>query len=290
MGSLIMPSIQVRFVSGEAQINVDEGVLSFYDGLEIVFFIRKADDKRQALSIINDLLKTNNINWLRPANTLLGEWIVDLDEASTLLKYSGKFSWMAGPIFVYPEVNLPSVRFVVTPTEVIQTLSEFLSIPELDPFLERFYFDYPDPLKCCFLMMKFQKTRLHKSIIKAIKDTCNDLGIIALRADEKSYADELLPNIRTYMHGCGFGIAVFERLTGEDFNPNISLEVGYMMALGKPVCLLKDQTLAHLHTDIVGRLYESFDTQDPEGTITPVLEKWLVNKGIIEDNQDFKNG
>ena len=103
-------------------------MLSFYDGLEIVFFIRKADDKRQALSIINDLLKTNNINWLRPANTLLGEWIVDLDEASTLLKYSGKFSWMAGPIFVYPEVNLPSVRFVVTPTEVIQTLSEFLSI------------------------------------------------------------------------------------------------------------------------------------------------------------------
>ena len=31
---------------------------------------------------------------------------------------------------------------------------------------------------------------------------------------------------------------MFERLESERYNPNVALEVGYMMALGKPVCLL----------------------------------------------------
>jgi hypothetical protein len=54
-----------------------------------------------------------------------------------------------------------------------------------------------------------------------------------------------------------------------------------MTALGKSVCLLKDSTLKSLHTDLVGKLYREFNTQDPERTIPPSLEKWLKDKGII---------
>ena len=83
------------------------------------------------------------------------------------------------------------------------------------------------------------------------------------------------------MHGCGFGIAIFERITADDFNPNVSLELGYMIALGKPVCLLRDKYLPALHTDLVGRLYESFDPQIPDKTIPGVLAKWLRDKSVI---------
>jgi nucleoside 2-deoxyribosyltransferase len=83
------------------------------------------------------------------------------------------------------------------------------------------------------------------------------------------------------MHGCAFGIGIFERITTEDFNPNVSLELGYMMALGKPVCLLKDKYLNFLHTDLVGRLYLPFDPQDPETSIPNVLEKWAKDKRIV---------
>ena len=130
-------------------------------------------------------------------------------------------------------------------------------------------------------MMKYGETPLHGRITHAIRDTCSQHGIHALRADDKRYSDDLLANVRTYMHGCNSGIAVIERLTKEDFNPNVSLEVGYMMAQGKPVCLLKDKTLASLQTDLMGRLYDPFDTQDPEKTILPVLEKWLKDKRLV---------
>ncbi len=83
------------------------------------------------------------------------------------------------------------------------------------------------------------------------------------------------------MHGCGFGIAVFERIEKDVFNPNVSLEVGYMLGLKKPVLLLKDQTLPALQTDLAGKLYRPFDPQHPAKTIALQLEQWLEDKGLI---------
>ena len=84
----------------------------------------------------------------------------------------------------------------------------------------------------------------------------------------------------TYIYGCGMGIAVFERIESDDFNLNVSLEVGYMMAMKRPVCLLKDRTLRALPSDLVGRLYKPFDLQDPSKSIPPVLRQWLKDKGL----------
>ena len=41
---------------------------------------------------------------------------------------------------------------------------------------------------------------------------------------DKEYHEDLLPNILIYLHGCGMGVAVFERIEAEDFDPNVSLE------------------------------------------------------------------
>jgi hypothetical protein len=154
--------------------------------------------------------------------------------------------------------------------------------PELNPFLKMFLKEHQQPELCGFLMMKFDDTKLHRGIIGAIRTTCAKHGIEVLRADEKTYSEDLLQNIRTYMHGCGFGIAVYDRLVTDDFNPNVSLEVGYMMALGKKVLFLKDSTLHYLNTDLVGRLYEAFNVQAPNESITPVLEKWLSDRSILQ--------
>ncbi len=152
---------------------------------------------------------------------------------------------------------------------------------ELIPFIECFCKDHPVTRRCAFIMMRFEKTGLHERIVKTIKETCLRYEIEALRADDKWYADDLLLNVSTYMHGCEFGIAIFERLTEQNFNPNVSLEVGYMMALRKPICYLKDSTLTSLQSDLAGNLYLEFDAQNPEETIPLVLGKWLKDKGII---------
>ena len=40
----------------------------------------------------------------------------------------------------------------------------------------------------------------------------------------KEYHEDLFPNVLIYVHGCGMGMAVFERIEAEDFDPNVSLE------------------------------------------------------------------
>jgi hypothetical protein len=129
-------------------------------------------------------------------------------------------------------------------------------------------------------MMQFGTSDTHRAIVAAIKETLGACGLIGVRADDKEYHADLFPNVLTYMHGSGFGIAVFEQIEEVKFNPNVSLEVGYMQALGKPVCLLKDRNLTALHTDLVGKLYKSFDSTDPRGTIPPELKKWLVDRNL----------
>lgn len=152
---------------------------------------------------------------------------------------------------------------------------------ELAESLKRFRKDYPNSSKCAFIMMRFGTTKAHNEIVQSIRDTLGAHGIKALRADDKDYHDDLFWNILTYIYGCDFGVAVFERIEQEEFNPNISLEVGYTMALRKPVLLLKDQTLKKLNTDLIGKLYKTFDPQDISKSIAPQLQRWLKDKNII---------
>lgn len=159
-----------------------------------------------------------------------------------------------------------SLAVAVTPVEIGHSLASLQA-------------DHPDPTKVAFVMMRFGATAAHANITAAIKSTLAPLGISALRADDKQYHDDLLWNILTYVYGCGFGIAVFERIETEPFNPNVALEVGYMLALRKPVCLLKDHTLPTLHADLVGKLYRVFDPLKPMKTIPKELSAWLRDKG-----------
>jgi hypothetical protein len=156
-----------------------------------------------------------------------------------------------------------------------------ISVPELGKFIEAFREDYPVKQKTAFIIMQFGSTTVHSNLVAVIKDTLKKHGIIGLRVDDKEYSDDLFSNIRTYMHCADFGISIFERVTEDNFNPNVSLEVGYMMGLGKSVCLLKDKTLKNLHSDLVGKLYKPFDPLDVEKTLPNQLEKWLSDKGFI---------
>ena len=156
------------------------------------------------------------------------------------------------------------------------------SIPvAIQESLAAFRSEYPDSRKVAFVIMQFGQTNAHEKIEQGIKQALAKHGLTALLARDKEYHDDLYPNIQTFMHGCAFGIAVFERIERDNFNPNVSLEAGYMMGLKKPVLLLKDKTLSALQTDLVGKLYKPFDPQDPVKSIGPELEKWMEDKGFI---------
>jgi hypothetical protein len=163
-----------------------------------------------------------------------------------------------------------------------RTVNPTITPTEIRESLESFSREHSDPSKVAFLMMRFSRTRLHEAVTDAVRSTLASNGITALRADDREYHHDLFNNVLTYLHGCGFGIAVFERFETEDFNPNVALEVGYMMALGKPVCFLKDRTLKSLTTDLAGKLYRPFDPQEIADTVPLELTRWLFDKGYVK--------
>jgi len=99
-------------------------------------------------------------------------------------------------------------------------------------------------------------------------------------AKDNVYSDDLWNNVRIYMHGCKYGIAVFEEISEREFNPNLSLELGYMYASGKACLVLKDKRMPRLPNDICGKIYADFDTYDIKGTIPNCIRKWVRSVGI----------
>lgn len=185
------------------------------------------------------------------------------------------------PAIDYLEMQVDEISQKEESMDFAKMLKSEESIPpEIKVSLEKFREDYPTPRKTAFIIMQFGKTGAHQNIVEALKQVFDKHGIVALRADDKEYHSSLLGNVLTYIYGCDMSVAVFERIEADKFNPNVSFEVGYMRALNKPVCLLKDQTMSTLQTDLLGELYKSFDPQDPKGSIPAELEKWLKDKGI----------
>jgi hypothetical protein len=145
----------------------------------------------------------------------------------------------------------------------------------------KFKNDFSRSPKTAFIMMSFENTDDHNRILSCIVNTLHVHGIMGLRSDYKEYMDDLFPDVKVYMHCCLFGIAVVEEITKRDPNPNVSLEIGYMLGLHKNVLLLKDEIIRELPADLVGRLYKEFDTRNIEDTLPQVIEKWLKDKGYI---------
>jgi len=153
--------------------------------------------------------------------------------------------------------------------------------PEISMSLERLQGKYPDPKKLGFLIMRFAAAKPYERIASVIKATAEKHGLAVLRADENDFHADLWGNVRTLLHGCGFGIAVYERIERDEPNANVGLEVGYLMAMNKPVLLLKDKTVPSLQSDLAGKLYKLFDPHAPEASIPDQLTNWLKDNGVI---------
>lgn len=264
------------------------------ESIEVRFFVLLKDSpapmQAEAMKTLLKEIEGDDAAWFSPGRR---EWAFDLERMKEEFEDLRGLDWCTGRAYVEPEFQVEKERNAISRTKYYETFIVFYINPgvlgmtpmhvppEIQQSIRDFRLDHPDPRKVAFLMMKYGKTKAHQNIVEGIKQALSPHGIVALRADEKDYHADLYPNILTYLHGCGFGIAVFERIEQDEFNPNVSLEVGYMIALGKKVCLLKDRTLPKLHTDLVSKLYKEFDPQDPVSSIPLVLERWVKDWHII---------
>ena len=147
-------------------------------------------------------------------------------------------------------------------------------------FFPQFLHDYPDNNRNVFLMMRFNKGEQYEQIQKTLRREMDKYEFTILRADNKDYTGDLWDNVCLYMLGSKYGVAVFEEIDKREFNPNIALELGFMLALNKRCLILKDKRMPKMPTDIIGKLYKEFDTYDIESTITLCVKEWIHDIGL----------
>jgi len=118
-----------------------------------------------------------------------------------------------------------------------------------------------------FVMMHYRSDSHFKEIEDCIRESLSEYALVARLAKDRAIVDDLWENIVLYMKHSRFGIALFEDIDEREFNPNISLELGYMYALGKRCLLLKEKRMPRLPTDIYGRIYRDFDVLNLRSSI-----------------------
>lgn len=266
----------------------------------VFLFYREKENlsKHEILRRFKNLLEKNHISFIKPYKGLTSEWLVDLQELKHSFKCFQDTKYLRGFLSVEPQyfqqqsvdafteeiiVEETYIRFSIYPEDVMfgSGISMTPFNDELKEPLQRFRKDLGSGDRCGFLMMKYEDSKIQKELVEILKALFRNKNFTLLRADDKWYADDLFQNIKTYMHGCAFGVALFERINSNYFNPNVSLEIGYMMAMNKPILFLKDKTLTSLHTDLVSRLYYEYDFQNPRETLEIVVNKWLTDKELI---------
>jgi protein-tyrosine-phosphatase len=132
-----------------------------------------------------------------------------------------------------------------------------------------------------FLMTRFRDTPHHSAISAAVADGIAAFGLELVRADNPNWtAPTLWERVECCLEACHFGVAIFESIDQQDFNPNVFLELGYLMALKRQCLLLKEQRLRGLPADLGGHLYKSFDSMDIRTTILGQVADWLKEVGV----------
>jgi hypothetical protein len=140
------------------------------------------------------------------------------------------------------------------------------------------FFKYnPDYSKNVFIMMKFDEKNIRLGeLTKELKLILSSYGLNATRADDKMYFKDrdLWNNVCVYMICSKYGIAILENHSGQEYNPNVAIEYGFMRALDKPVLLLADSNYPRERADVSGKERVPFNIETPS-TVRPSINTWV---------------
>lgn len=159
----------------------------------------------------------------------------------------------------------------------------------VNPYLSKLLRRFPHIDRNVFVMMPFS-TAASESIFAAVKSELDDHGLIPLRADRKAFSPVLWWNVVTYMLGSSYGVVIYEPNDDVPFNPNVSIEAGFMLALDRPVLFLANDRLQSLPMDFAGHIFKSYDASGDtlEVTVRNSVKDWIQHDLSYYDYSDKK--
>lgn len=133
-----------------------------------------------------------------------------------------------------------------------------------------------------FLIRKFESRNDRDVLLQTVRNSFREKGLKLVDANERTFQSETWRNIKEFMDKCSFGVVVIDNFSPNDenqFNPNVFLEIGYMLALGKNILILIQNSIERkLPTDVKPFLYTTFDYQDIDSQILKTaIQKWITN-------------
>ena len=146
-----------------------------------------------------------------------------------------------------------------------------------------------------FVMMKFPgqelppaTNKMLETILRTVRAELSRYGLNARCATDRTFGSSrrLWDNLCVYMLGCRYGLAVLEDRSGKDgkeLNPNVTLEFGFMSALGRDVVLMQDEGFSSIRADLLSTIPTKFsigaDLVVDEQSIRAAIDGWMVDLG-----------
>jgi hypothetical protein len=118
--------------------------------------------------------------------------------------------------------------------------------------------------------------------LEVARNECAGHGLEFHLASDRAIADDLWTNVAGHMWASRYGVAFFEDRRGRGLNYNLTIEVGSMLMSGRRCALLRDSSISHMPTDLVGKIYKAVDLEDPE-SVSTAIKKWIENDLVISD-------
>jgi hypothetical protein len=134
-----------------------------------------------------------------------------------------------------------------------------------------------------FLMTKFpedgdataEASQL-RNVIDEVMKGVKARGHVPRIASEKDYHRWLWDNVELYLFGCARGIAIVEDKYRQELNPNVAMEWGWMVGMGREVLFLREKEFARGRADWSGLMPYQFEWNNPSPGIQAALDKWLA--------------
>lgn len=137
-----------------------------------------------------------------------------------------------------------------------------------------------------FVIMPFgrnsdQTAEYFDTILKVIRRYLEGLGLVIHRADDRSLAEYIWHSVVEYMQSAEAGIVVLDDRGQGYVSQNVMLELGYMLALGKPLLILREASAPKLIVDLQGRDSPPYNADRINEDIPKCLEKWIKDRELV---------
>ena len=150
------------------------------------------------------------------------------------------------------------------------------------PFLEAFAkngsFD-----RSVFIMTKFADPTKPavtdpqlQAVIDAVRAAVTKAQHVPRVASDQDYHARLWDNVELHLLGCRQGIAIVEDKVLPELNPNVAIEWGWMVGMGRRVLYLRETGFQRQRADWNGLIESTFDWADPVPGIDAAVQKFLA--------------